>query len=137
AVASANGAYTCGSGTPVVSCQTATVCPTSVSSATSSFYDACMYAKVNGFQVTNGGTQNVLVAANTTSPPPTVTGVTTKYWVTVTVAEVVPQTFSAVLGKPTTTVSARATAAAFPGSGGGCIYVLGSSGSDITMSGTA
>lgn len=135
AVESAGGTYTCGSGLPTVSCQTATTCPTSVG-ATSSFYTACMYAKANGFQVTSGN-QRVLVAANTTSPPPTVPGVTTAYWVTVTVAEVVPQTFSAVLGKPTITVSARSTAAAFPGGAGGCIYVMAPSGTGITMSGTA
>jgi Flp pilus assembly protein TadG len=137
AVVAAGGTYTCGSGSPTVVCQGATACPSSISGPTSNFNIACLYAKSNGFAVTTGGSQNVMVAANATSPPPTAAGVTTSYWVTVTVAETIPQTFSAVLGKPTTTISARATAGAFPNGGGGCIYVMAPSGSGVNMSGTA
>lgn len=138
AVVAAGGTYTCGSGSPTVVCQSATACPSSISSSSSNFYIACEYAQTNGFAVTSGGNQNVLVAANASSSAPAASGVKTSYWVTVTVAEAVPQTFSAILGKPTTTVSAQSTAAAFPsGTGGGCIYVLSPSGSGVTMSGTA
>ncbi|HVP47738.1 MAG TPA: TadE family protein [Bryobacteraceae bacterium] len=135
AVEAAGGTYTCASGSPTVVCQGATACPSSISGPTSNFNIACLYARSNGF--TSGGNQNVMVAANATSTPPTVSGVNTSYWVTVTVAETVPQTFSAVLGKPATTVSARATAGAFPNGGGGCIYVMAPSGSGVNMSGFA
>jgi len=135
AVEAAGGTYTCASGSPTVVCQGATACPSSISGPTSNFTIACLYARSNGF--TSGGNQNVMVAANATSAPPTVSGVNTSYWVTVTVAETVPQTFSAVLGKPITTVSARATAGAFPNGGGGCIYVMAPNGSGVNMSGFA
>src|SRR5262245_6207271 len=52
------------------------------------------------------------MTSGTSSPCVTATGnVTTKYWVTATVAGQVPQLFSAVLGNTTLTSSARATAA--------------------------
>jgi hypothetical protein len=84
---------------------------------------ACAYAKSNGFAITNAGRQNVTVTAGTGTVP-TVSGVTVSYWVTVRVAETVPQFFSAVLGNMTGTISARATAAISGGSAGSCIYVL-------------
>jgi Flp pilus assembly protein TadG len=136
AVVAAGGTYTCGSGSPKVVCQSATACPSAIAGSTSNFNIACQYAQSNGFTTANGN-QRVLVASNASSSVPTVNGVKTSYWVTVTVAEVVPQTFSAILGQPTTTVSARATAAAFPNGGSGCIYVMAPNGSGVTMSGTA
>ena len=132
-----SGTITCGSHSVV--CQTATACPNPIPNPpTNNIYNGCLYAQSNGFAVTTGGNRTVLIAANTTSPPPTVSGVTTAYWVTATVAETIPQTFSSILGKPTATVSARSTAAAFSGGGGGCVYVLGPGpGTDVSMSGTA
>ena len=134
AIVAAGGTYTCGFGSPIVSCQGTTACPSSISSVTSNFDTACLYAKSNGF--VPGGNQHVFVASNATAAPPTVAGVSTSYWVTVTVSETIPQTFAAVLGKPTATVSARSTAGAFSGAGGGCIYVMAPSGTGINMSGS-
>jgi Flp pilus assembly protein TadG len=71
---------------------------------------ACLYAQQNGFQ-DGVGNVKVTVAANATSPAPTVPGVAVTYWVTVRVNQTIPQLFSAVLGNSSSLVSARATAA--------------------------
>jgi Flp pilus assembly protein TadG len=118
---SSGGAFTCGS--QGVVCQAATQCPATIPNpATNDFDIACSYAKDNGFVVTSGGAQNVMVAANTGAPP-TVSGLTVPYWVTVTVSQSLPQTFSAVLGHTLSTVSVRATATYTSGTGS-CVYVL-------------
>ncbi len=71
----------------------------------------CSYAQRNGFTPGgHSGHQTVTIQANTGNPA-TAIGVTSTYWVTVRVTETVPQLFSAVLGNPLATVSARATAA--------------------------
>jgi Flp pilus assembly protein TadG len=118
---SSHGAFVCGSNGVV--CQGSTQCPTTIASPTANDFDvACAYAKDNGFAVTTGGTQNVMVAANTGTPP-TVAGITVPYWVTVTVSQSLPQTFSAILGHRFSTVSVRATATYTSGSSK-CVYVL-------------
>ncbi len=71
---------------------------------------ACLYAQQNGFQ-DGVGNVKVTVAANITSPAPTVQGVAVTYWVTVRVSQQIPQLFSAVFGNSSSLVSARATAA--------------------------
>lgn len=124
--------YTCGSG---VTCQSATACPSSLSTPSNPIQAACLYAEQNGF--TNGGSsgnQSVSIAANTTSSP--VSGTSPSYWLTATVSQKLPLTFLAVLGQHWATVSASSTAAIFgSSSGGGCIYVMSSSGTGISMSG--
>lgn len=94
----------------------------------------CAYAYLNGFiPGGNGGTQNVTMvagdkfgngaginpptASKTLSPVP-------DYWVTVRVADVLPQLFSAVLGHNQLLSSARATAAVVYVVPTGCIFVL-------------
>jgi Flp pilus assembly protein TadG len=128
-----SGGFTCGA--QGVVCQAATQCPVNLSgTSTTSFQVACNYAKDNGFSVTSGGNQNVMVASNTGAPP-TVSGLTVPYWVTVTVSQSLPQTFSAVLGKTMSTVSVRATATYSIGTGA-CVYVLDQTASDaIRMNG--
>jgi hypothetical protein len=127
--------FTCGA--HGVACQAATACPDPIPNpATNNLHNGCLYAKDNGFQATAGGKQNVLMAANTNSPP-TVGGVAVAYWVSATVTENVAQTFSSVLGNRWGTVSARATAAVLPGNGGGCIYVLQNTGTTVSNSGNA
>jgi hypothetical protein len=144
AVAGAQAAFKSGGATPScgtqVVCQSATACPTSIGSPPSSNAgNACLYAQANGF-TTGGhsGRQSVTVEANTTSPPPAAPGVQSMhYWVTVHVAESVPQLFSAILGNSTGTVSAQATAGVRSGANGGCIYVMSPTGTAVTNSGGA
>jgi hypothetical protein len=94
---------------------------------------ACQYAADNGFAVSTGGTQNVMVSAGSGTPP-TLSNVTAPYWVTVEVAETIPQSFSSILGNSFGTASSRATAAYFNGSsGGGCIYVLNAAASIVSV----
>lgn len=71
----------------------------------------CAYAQRNGF-IPGGhnGHQTVTIQANSGNPV-SVPGVNSTYWVTVRVTETVPQLFSAVMGHPVATVSAKATAA--------------------------
>jgi Flp pilus assembly protein TadG len=108
-----------------VVCQQSVQCPTTIPNPPATDFDiACQFASNNGFTVTSGGSQNVMVSAGSGTPP-TVNGVTAPYWVTVEAGESIPQTFSSVLGNTFGTTSGRATAAYFNGgSGGGCIYIL-------------
>ncbi|MGO9254814.1 MAG: pilus assembly protein TadG-related protein [Bryobacteraceae bacterium] len=125
--------FTCGSG---VTCQAATACPSSLTTPTNPIQAACLYAAQNGF--TNGaksGNQTVMIAANTTAPP--ISGTSPSYWISATVSQKLPLTFLAVLGQQWANVSANSTAAVFGGGGGGdgCLYVMGLTGTDISMSG--
>jgi len=129
--ASTGSTPTCGSSGVV--CQSATACATSLTSpATTSVQSGCLYAKANGF--TASGNQNVTIAANTTSP---FDNVDVQYWVAASVTEKETQLFSAVLGNTLLNTGAHAVAAVIAGSGGGCIYVMQSSGSAVTNSGNA
>lgn len=115
-----SGAITC---TTTVVCQASTACPTTMTSpATSDINAACLYAKQNGFRAT--GKQNVMVESALGNPP-TASGVTSAYYVTVRVAEAVPLTFLSVIARQTSSiVSANATAAMISTVAGSCIYVL-------------
>jgi hypothetical protein len=127
---------TCGTGSTQVPCQAATACPATLATPTTNpVTAACLFAQQNGF--TNGGKISVKVAANLSnavaSPVP---GISPTYWLQVTVTQQLPQTFSAALGKTLATVAAESTSGYFQaGGGGGCIYTLNTSGSDITNSG--
>jgi hypothetical protein len=108
--------------TTSVVCQAATQCPTSLTTVTSDIIAGCMYAKQNGFQAT--GKQNVTMEAQLGNPP-TVSGITAAYYVTVRVSESVPLTFLSVIARQTSSiVSANATAAMISTQAGSCIYVL-------------
>jgi hypothetical protein len=123
--------FTCGSG---VTCQSATACPASLTTPTNPIQAACLYAAQNGFtNGAKGGNQTVTIAANTTAPP--ISGTSPSYWISATVSQKLPLTFLAVLGQQFGNVSANSTAAVFGGGGGdGCLYVMGTSGTDISMS---
>jgi hypothetical protein len=97
-------------------------------------YIGCEYASANGF--TDGsGKQSVKMAAGTSSVP--VAGVMgVSYWVSATASEQEPQWFTAVLGSSALAPAATATAAVLS-VGGGCIYALGTTGNDITLTGAA
>jgi hypothetical protein len=127
---------TCTTNSAISCSATPVTCPTSLTlgtNATSVLNAACLYAKQNGF--TASGRQNVTVATNTGNPP-TTSGVSTAYYVTVRASEQVPLTFlAAIVGQTNHLVSGRATAAVTGGSSGGCVYVLQNSGTDITSSG--
>lgn len=113
------GTYVCGGNVPcnAVPCNT---------SWTDAFGVGCKYAAQNGFTSGGkGGKQEVTIVAGTGPPPPTAPGVMSAYyWVTVRVTEQVPQLFSAVLGNPMGTVSARATAAVAESIAPGSVYGL-------------
>lgn len=127
ALANSSGTITCGSNG--ATCQSATICPSQVSSpATSSFYAGCLYAKDNGYTTSSSTNTKVYIAANTTSPP--VSGVSTQYWATATVGSVEKHGFSGILGYMSGMVSAKATAVVLSGSNYGCIYVLDPSADD-------
>jgi hypothetical protein len=111
-------------GASKVVCQQPTACASSIGTPADNLQVGCLYAKDNGFQVATPR-QNVLMAANTTNT--TVAGVQSQYWVTATVVETVPQTFSAVLGNAFGTVSAHATAGLVGAIAGDCIYALNAS----------
>jgi hypothetical protein len=101
----------------------ATKTPCTDPAITGNLIAGCQYAAQNGFSAANAGT-NVTVQAWDDSGPPTVSGcnptvehpptapcVDTIYWVTVRIAQEVPQLFSAIWGNNVGIVSARATAA--------------------------
>jgi hypothetical protein len=97
-------------------------CPADLTSAADPIETACLYAKQNGFY-TNNANQNVTIVSNVTATPPTAPGVNTAgWWITVRVAQRVPQLFSAALGNRTGLVAARSTAAVTPATA--CVYVL-------------
>ncbi|MCU1329483.1 MAG: hypothetical protein JWN34_4853 [Bryobacterales bacterium] len=121
AVAWSGGSITCGSSH--ISCQTTTVCPASLpATLTTTAEVACAYARDNGFPVT--ARQTVSVTAGAGSAPPSAPGVTVGYWITVRVAETIPQLFSAIFGNRMGTASARATAAASGAVANSCLYAL-------------
>jgi hypothetical protein len=105
-----NSPYTCGVG---LTCQaTPAPCLSPPPNPPSNNLDnGCLYAQSNGFTVGgNGGRQNVLIAADTTSPPPTAPGVWVYYWVTARTSESIPQLFSSIFGNTVGVSSARGTA---------------------------
>jgi len=104
---------TCGTGATATYCAaTPTDCATIMSDTNSNLYNGCLYASNNGFTAGGqGGKQNITMAADVTTPIPTVPNVTVvKYWVTARTVQSIPQLFSAVLGNSTGTISAIATA---------------------------
>ena len=110
-------------GTPHIVCYASEYsCPAIISSPPSDNVQAgCMYARDNGF--VTAGKQKVTFQSGIGSAP-TSPGVTMSYWVIVRVSEDIPQLFSAALGHPTATVSARATTGARDGTSGGCVITL-------------
>lgn len=120
----------CGSGG--FSC-TSTPCASATTGT--ELYVGCQYATQNGY--TDGsGNQHVTLSANTGTPT-TASGVSTSVlYVTATVSESIPQTFSRVLGSPSwMTALAQATATVPLGRSKDCIYALGTSGTVLTVSG--
>jgi Flp pilus assembly protein TadG len=91
-------------------CTAPVACP----GATLNLANGCLYAKQNGFE-TDGKNRSVTLEANLGSiqKPAHVSYLTPDYWVTARVQQTIPQLFSAVLGKKTSTGTsgARATAA--------------------------
>jgi hypothetical protein len=115
----AGAAYTCGAFAWVC---TSGPCPAGLATATNAVEAGCLYAKQNGFSVDNAS-QNVTIVSNVTKTPDTAPGMNSaSWWITVRVAQQVPQLFSAVMGNSTALVSARATAAVAPGIA--CVYAL-------------
>ena len=112
------------------------ICTSSViNDANDNLDNACLYAKQNGF--IDAGRQRVRVnegssgSINGTATPPTRAGLEVQYWVTVRVTETVPQLFSAVMGNPWATVSARATAAIMEAESEGSLRLINREGDSI------
>ncbi len=127
--------FTCGTG---VTCQASTACPATLTSPTADpIVAACLYARQNGFtDGSNGGKQSVRIAADlSANAAPPANGVKPDYWISATIAEKVPQTFSSILGLGWGNVSARATAGVFVSAGRRCLYVLNQSGEAGTNAG--
>jgi len=101
---------TASTGTPTcstVGCQAAGACPT-----TGNLSVACQYAKQAGFvEGGDGGRQTVRVAADAGSAAPSAPYVDVDYWVQVTATQNVPAWFGGLVGNPSLTPTARATAA--------------------------
>jgi hypothetical protein len=104
-----------------VRCQSLSACP-----ASDNLNSGCVYGQQNGFS--QGGSnrhQKLLLAAGTTSPAPNVPNVPgIAYWTQAVASESIPQLFSAVLGNPNLTVTARATAAIYPKAVTPSVYLL-------------
>ena len=102
--------------------QPAWTCPSGLTTASNPVETACLYAAQNGFSTSNPK-QNVKIESQTTPTVPTAPGVhNVGWWITVRVTQTVPQLFSAILGKSTGMVAARASAVVQPGLG--CVYAL-------------
>jgi len=124
--------------TPHVACYTNSeyTCPANPSTSPSdNIGNGCLYAKANGF--VSSGRQKVTFQSGVGSAP-TATSVTISYWVVVRVSEEIPQLFSAVLGFPKTTITARATTGTREASAGGCVITLDpTADNSLSISGTA
>lgn len=131
--------YACGA--QALACQSAeTDCPSTIGlPAADGVAVGCLYAQQSGFTTGGaGGRQRVTATAGVSNNAPTVPGLRTRYWVTYTVSESVPQLFSAVLGNPMGQIAARATAAITGTPMDTCVYVLDASASNaFVASGSA
>lgn len=126
-----SGSITCG--VNGIACQDSASCGTSIPSPpTNNLQVGCLYAQSNGFSASTG--QTVMISANTTSPPPGAPGVQVPYWITVSVNETEPQTFSSILGNRFMNVGAHATASVFP-IVADCIYALAGTGVGLSGNG--
>ena len=116
-------------------CQNAQACPEIPITEPSGNLDyGCAYAARNGFRQ-NGqeGRQHVFLAADANSTPPAAPGVAADYWVTATVSQRVPATFSAVLGRVGGTSAANATAAVVESRVPGSLILLNREGDCLPM----
>jgi hypothetical protein len=130
AVAASNKALDCG--TVNVTCQALTNCPANPTNPPVTNIDrACLYAKQNGFRT--AANQSVAIAADRQNSP--VAGIQPHYWVSATVTEHLPQTFSAAIGHPWATVKVRSTAGVFLRPAGACIYGLAPTGVGVSVNG--
>lgn len=98
--------FSCSNGQ--VTCQAVAPC-----NSTGNLTTGCQYAQAHDFTVGgHNGRQNVTIAADTTTPIPTVSGIANvEYWVTVRANESIPQLFSSVLANTTGNSASRSTAA--------------------------
>jgi hypothetical protein len=111
-------------------------CPASPSTSPSdNIGNGCLYAKANGF--VSSGRQKVTFQSGVGAAP-TAASVTISYWVVVRVSEDIPQLFSALLGFPKATVTARATTGTRESSAGGCVITLDpTADNSLSISGSA
>jgi Flp pilus assembly protein TadG len=133
ASAAAAAAYSTAGGGPT--CSTAGIlCPASPSTTPANNIEmGCLYAKENGF--VTAGRQRVTIQAGIGTSP-TASGVTINYYVVARVSETIPQLFSAVLGFPNGTVTARATTGTRVGDAGGCVLTLNPTAVSMVLSGS-
>jgi len=128
------GAVSCS--TNEVSCYNSEYTCPSTPSGSNNVQVGCMYAQQNGF--TTGGKIKVTFRTGTGTPPTATGAMPMNYWVEARVSENIPQLFSAVLGFPTATVTARATSATRVADSGGCVITLNPhASSSLRMTGNA
>lgn len=95
----------------------------SCANASKNIQKGCQYAQRNGFTAGGkGGRQNVTIAANISSPPPTAPETPVMYWARARVTETIPHLLSAIVGNTWGTITARATAAVFDSSMPALVY---------------
>jgi len=134
--AAAGGPITCGSSG--VTCGTTTTCDSSVTSASDSFSDGCVYAAANGY--VNGGTTVVTMTGNsgTAQAPPGVSGNTPTYWAQATISTSPYTLFGPFSGTKQFTIKASSIAAVSYYSAGACVYVLdATANSALTINGSS
>ncbi|HEX4770614.1 MAG TPA: hypothetical protein VH351_07285 [Bryobacteraceae bacterium] len=137
--ATAGATYTCAGTSTGMQCQQPTACGSTSGTLTNNLQAACAYAGANGFS--NGGLngrQTVTIEANTTSPAPTVAGVTVLYWATARITQTNPAFFVGVLGITAPRVSVRSTAAVVNLAPNTCVASLNATASGaISIGGTS
>jgi hypothetical protein len=122
-------------------CQSATACPASYPSPlTSNLQNGCLFAQTNGFVPGGVNGQTVSIEANTGNPP-TVAGLasgSSRYYVTVRIAQQNPLTFGRIFGSSFLPVVARATASVASLLPPNCVTTLNPSASGaFSLSGTS
>ena len=116
--AAAMAAATAAKSSGTYTAQSSSACPSSPST-TRPLDIGCLYATQNGY--TNGSNHQTVAMAGGTSALSSVNSL--NYWTQATITETLYSTFFAVLGHPTTTISANGTAGVVV-EAGTCIYVL-------------
>jgi Flp pilus assembly protein TadG len=117
-----------------VTCTSELVCPASIATPINNLQKGCMYAVSNG--VVPGPKITVTMQSGSGSAPGA-PGAAMNYWVTAVATERITQLFSAVLGKPTMNVAARASTGVRQAISGGCFFILNpTADSALSLNGT-
>jgi hypothetical protein len=119
-----SGSVTCGSSG--VTCGTTKTCDSSVTSATDTFSDGCLYAASNGFVNNAANHVRVTMTGNSGSAqaPPGVSGNTPTYWVQANISTSPVNLFGPFGGLSRFTINASSIAAVTSYTPGACVFAL-------------